>query len=118
MSRTCHVLAIDQGTTSTRSIIFNASARAVSIARRDLEQYYPAAGWVEHDAEEIWQARRLSLRSLAAMILLPLASPISAKRPSSGNVRAASRFTGLSSGRTGARPMSAPSCARMAMRNW
>ncbi len=56
MSRACHVLAIDQGTTSTRSIIFNTSARAVSITRRDLEQYYPAAGWVEHDAEEIWRA--------------------------------------------------------------
>ena len=62
MSRTCYVLAIDQGTTSTRSIIFNTSARAVSITRRDLEQYYPAAGWVEHDAEEIWQATLTTAR--------------------------------------------------------
>jgi hypothetical protein len=56
------VLAIDQGTTSTRSIIFNTSARAVSITRRDLEQYYPAAGWVEHDAEEIWRATLATAR--------------------------------------------------------
>ena len=62
MSRTSHVLAIDQGTTSTRSIIFNTSARAVSITRRDLEQYYPAAGWVEHDAEEIWRATLTTAR--------------------------------------------------------
>jgi glycerol kinase len=49
------VLAIDQGTTSTRAIVFDAEARAISIAQRELEQHYPARGWVEHDPEQIWQ---------------------------------------------------------------
>jgi glycerol kinase len=50
-----HVLAIDQGTTSTRAILFNSDARPVAIARRELKQYYPRRGWVEHDHEHIWQ---------------------------------------------------------------
>jgi glycerol kinase len=48
-------LAIDQGTTSTRAILFDSEARAVSIAQRELTQHYPARGWVEHDPEQIWQ---------------------------------------------------------------
>jgi glycerol kinase len=55
MSRPRHVLAIDQGTTSTRSIVFDDQGRTVSIARRELQQHYPAAGWVEHDVEDIWR---------------------------------------------------------------
>jgi len=50
-----HVLAIDQGTTSTRSMVFDDKARTVAIARREFQQHYPAAGWVEHDAEDIWR---------------------------------------------------------------
>ena len=50
-----HILAIDQGTTSTRAILFDASARPVSVAQRELAQHYPAPGWVEHDAEDIWR---------------------------------------------------------------
>jgi glycerol kinase len=55
MNRPRHVLAIDQGTTSTRSIVFDDQGRTVSIARRELRQHYPAPGWVEHDAEDIWR---------------------------------------------------------------
>jgi glycerol kinase len=55
MSRTRHVLAIDQGTTSTRAIAFDSSARASALARRELPQHYPASGWVEHDPEDIWR---------------------------------------------------------------
>ncbi len=55
MSRPRHVLAIDQGTTSTRAIVFNDTARTVSIAQREFPQHYPAPGWVEHDAEDIWR---------------------------------------------------------------
>ena len=51
MSKSQHVLAIDQGTTSTRAIVFDAKARAVAIARREFKQHYPASGWVEHEAE-------------------------------------------------------------------
>jgi len=50
-----HVLAIDQGTTSTRAILFDAEARPVAIAQRELEQHYPDRGWVEHDPEQIWR---------------------------------------------------------------
>jgi glycerol kinase len=47
-------LAIDQGTTSTRAILFDNEARPVAAAQRELEQHYPARGWVEHDPEQIW----------------------------------------------------------------
>jgi glycerol kinase len=50
------ILAIDQGTTSTRAILFDAGARPVASHAIELKQIYPANGWVEHDAEEIWQA--------------------------------------------------------------
>ena len=50
-----HVLAIDQGTTSTRAILFDSGARPVATAQRELPQHYPALGWVEHDAEDIWR---------------------------------------------------------------
>lgn len=50
-----HVLAIDQGTTSTRAILFDSAARPVATAQRELPQHYPALGWVEHDAEDIWR---------------------------------------------------------------
>ena len=50
-----HVLAIDQGTTSTRAILFDSAARPVAVAQRELPQHYPALGWVEHDAEDIWR---------------------------------------------------------------
>jgi glycerol kinase len=55
MSRPRHVLAIDQGTTSTRSIVFDERGRALALARRELAQHYPADGWVEHDADDIWR---------------------------------------------------------------
>ncbi|HEX2890623.1 glycerol kinase GlpK [Vineibacter terrae] len=51
-----HILAIDQGTTSTRAIVFDAAARPVASSQRELPQIYPAPGWVEHDPEEIWRA--------------------------------------------------------------
>lgn len=53
--RADHLLAIDQGTTSTRAILFDSSARAVAVAQRELPQSYPALGWVEQDPERIWQ---------------------------------------------------------------
>ncbi|HEX5238586.1 MAG TPA: glycerol kinase GlpK [Sphingomicrobium sp.] len=50
-----HILAIDQGTTSTRAILFDREARPVATAQCELTQHYPQAGWVEHDPEEIWR---------------------------------------------------------------
>src|SRR5918993_360423 len=49
-----HVLAIDQGTTSTRAIVFDSDGAIVSVAQREHEQIFPRAGWVEHDPVEIW----------------------------------------------------------------
>ncbi len=51
-----YVLAIDQGTTSTRAVVYNAAGRTVGSAAQELTQHYPRPGWVEHDAEEIWQS--------------------------------------------------------------
>jgi len=50
-----YVGAIDQGTTSTRFIVFDKTGRIVSVAQREHEQIYPQPGWVEHDPEEIWR---------------------------------------------------------------
>lgn len=49
-----YVLAIDQGTTSSRAIIFDKKMQIVSSAQKEFTQHFPNAGWVEHDAEEIW----------------------------------------------------------------
>ena len=54
MPATPAILAIDQGTTSSRAIVFDDQARAVAAAQREFPQIYPADGWVEHDAEVIW----------------------------------------------------------------
>ncbi len=49
------LLAIDQGTTSSRAIVFDPELRPVAVAQREIRQIYPAPGWVEHDPEDIWQ---------------------------------------------------------------
>jgi len=53
-----YIGAIDQGTTSTRFIVFERSGRTVAISQKEHEQVYPKPGWVEHNAEEIWQNTR------------------------------------------------------------
>ena len=55
MARPPYVLAIDQGTTSTRCIIFDSAAAPVATAQREFPQHYPRSGWVEHDSEDIWR---------------------------------------------------------------
>ncbi|MEN7342435.1 MAG: glycerol kinase GlpK [Pseudomonadota bacterium] len=49
-----YILSIDQGTTSSRAIVFDQSLQAVASAQQEFSQHFPASGWVEHDAEEIW----------------------------------------------------------------
>jgi len=49
-----HILAIDQGTTSSRAIVFDAQMRPVASAQEEFKQHFPASGWVEHEAEDIW----------------------------------------------------------------
>ncbi len=52
------ILAIDQGTTSSRAIVFNAKAEIVAVAQEEFPQIYPQPGWVEHDPAEIWRTTR------------------------------------------------------------
>ena len=49
-----HILALDQGTTSSRAIVFDHSGSVVSVAQQEFRQIFPQPGWVEHDAQEIW----------------------------------------------------------------
>ncbi|MCX7304434.1 MAG: glycerol kinase GlpK [Hyphomicrobiales bacterium] len=51
-----HILAIDQGTTSSRAIVFDGSMKVAGVGQKEFTQFYPASGWVEHDHEEIWQS--------------------------------------------------------------
>jgi glycerol kinase len=61
-----HLIAIDQGTTSTRAIVFDAKLAPVAVAQQELRQLYPAPGWVEHDPEEIWSSVVATVREAMA----------------------------------------------------
>ena len=50
-----YILTIDEGTTSARAIVLNHEGDCVSVASKEFKQYYPVSGWLEHDAEEIWE---------------------------------------------------------------
>ena len=52
-----YILALDQGTTSSRAILFNESGELLSTAQKEFKQYYPQPGWVEHDPVEIWETQ-------------------------------------------------------------
>lgn len=53
-----HLLALDQGTTSSRAIVFDLAGRPVAAAQKEFRQYYPQPGWVEHDPEDLWTTQR------------------------------------------------------------
>src|SRR3954466_3416354 len=57
-----YVLALDQGTTSSRAILFDEHGALVSMAQREFRQIYPQPGWVEHDAKEILSTQRETAR--------------------------------------------------------
>jgi glycerol kinase len=52
-----YILALDQGTTSSRAILFDQGGHIIQVAQKEFRQYYPQPGWVEHDAEEIWSSQ-------------------------------------------------------------
>ncbi|MFZ0852589.1 MAG: FGGY family carbohydrate kinase, partial [Hyphomicrobiaceae bacterium] len=56
MAKESAILALDQGTTSSRGIVFGADLRVLGAAQREFAQHYPASGWVEHDPEDIWRS--------------------------------------------------------------
>ena len=60
------ILAIDQGTTSSRAIVFDAKGAITAMAQEEFEQLYPADGWVEHDPEAIWSSTLSVSRSVRA----------------------------------------------------
>ena len=61
-----YLLALDQGTSSSRSIVFDAQGRIVAMAQEELTQYYPQPGWVEHDPLEIWRTQLATARAVLA----------------------------------------------------
>src|SRR5690606_23286422 len=64
------ILALDQGTTSSRAIVFDRQGMVRGLGQREFEQHYPQPGWVEHDANDIWQSQlevaRIALRNAGA----------------------------------------------------
>jgi glycerol kinase len=66
------VLALDQGTTSSRALIFDDRGRIVAQAQREFTQFFPQPGWVEHDAYEIWETQAATLREALAAARLSL----------------------------------------------
>ena len=66
MAGASYVLAIDQGTTSTRSILFDVAARPVAVSQREFQQHYPQPGWVEHDPEDIWRDTLATMKEAMA----------------------------------------------------
>jgi glycerol kinase len=61
-----HLIAIDQGTTSTRAMVFDGDLQPLATAQQELRQIFPAPGWVEHDPEEIWTAVVATVRAAMA----------------------------------------------------
>jgi glycerol kinase len=52
-----YIMALDQGTTSSRAVIFDHQGKIISIAAREFRQIFPRPGWVEHDPMEIWESK-------------------------------------------------------------
>ena len=52
-----YILALDQGTTSSRAILFDKKGGIVAMAQKEFTQIFPQSGWVEHDANEIWSIK-------------------------------------------------------------
>jgi len=67
-----YLIAIDAGTTSVRSLVVDESSSIVDISQRELTQYFPRPGWVEHDAEEIWAAVSETLHDVCSKITEPI----------------------------------------------
>lgn len=63
-----YVLAIDQGTTSSRAILFDANLAPVASAQEEFTQHFPASGWVEHDPEDIWRSQRETAQAVVAKV--------------------------------------------------
>jgi glycerol kinase len=61
-----YIMSIDQGTTSSRTIVFDAEGRQLGVAQQEFRQIFPKTGWVEHDAVEIWETQLQTMRDVLA----------------------------------------------------
>ena len=61
-----YILALDQGTTSSRAILFDEHGKPVDVAQREFRQIFPQPGWVEHDPKEIWATQLATAREALA----------------------------------------------------
>ena len=59
-----YILALDQGTTSSRAVLFNRDGRPFATAQQEFAQHFPKPGWVEHDALEIWQTQKKVMQTV------------------------------------------------------
>lgn len=106
-----YVLALDQGTTSSRAVLFNHDGNIIAMAQKPIEQHYPHPAWVEHDPNEIWYsqssvaAELLPKQTLQDLTLLVSGSRINVKPPSCGIGRRPFPFIVPSCGKTDVQPI-------------
>ena len=109
------VLAIDQGTTSSRAIVFGPDQSIISVAQQEFAQHFPKSGWVEHDCEEIWQSvvsvcrQALSMANLQATDIAAIGITNQRETTLIWDRKTGNPFTMRSSGRTGVQQISAGS---------
>ena len=65
------LLALDQGTTSSRAIVFRADMTVAAMAQQEFAQHYPASGWVEHEPEDLWRTTLHTAREAIAKARVP-----------------------------------------------
>ncbi len=110
-----YVMSIDQGTTSSRTILFDPSGTQIAVAQQEFRQIFPKTGWVEHDANEIWETQLATMRdvlakaSIAPSLLAAIGITNQRETAVIWNRQTASRSITPSSGKTGARPVFATS---------
>ena len=76
------ILAIDQGTTSSRAIIFGPNLDVVAVAQEEFPQHFPQSGWVEHDPSDIWSSAAGTARAGIALLSSLQGAAGSRRRPS------------------------------------
>ena len=116
-----YLLALDQGTSSSRSIVFKPDGSVLAVAQQEIRQIYPRPGWVEHDPQDIWSSQLATARQAlqqAGVSASQVASPTSARPPWSGDATRDKPFTTPSFGKTGAPNPNACACAKPVPRLW
>ena len=64
------IISIDQGTTSSRAILFSLKGKPIYSSQKEFTQYYPKSGWVEHNPEEIWNTTKKTLKKVISKVKL------------------------------------------------